>query len=352
MKLLARLALVLLATLLLTELGVRAYRTLLDQGPPHPDPAVEEEWEWARRHLRSGRPRVVGHIRHDPQLGWIAPRKVRPAAGRETVRRERTPGVPRLVLTGDSFTRELGTLGEAFRPRWEVVNLAVQGFGAGQAWLRFRTAGVPLEADVAVYGIYLRDYFRTFSRFRNYAKPTFSLEPAGELVVGNVPVPSPEALYEAYRSGERAIGRPGRSWLWDSVRERWNVRRVLRAEELDVFAGLLRAFRDDALGSGACPLLLVFPTRPDDYYGEVDETLDGRLTELARTLDLPRLSLAEALYAPATPAERAALFESGRGAHMSPHGRAEVIRVLDEALDAFEPGACRSAPAAPAHAGG
>ena len=57
----------------------------------------------------------------------------------------------------------------------------VQGFGAGQAWLRYREDGVVYRGDVAIFGLYLRDYFRTFRAFRSFAKPTFALVDGREL---------------------------------------------------------------------------------------------------------------------------------------------------------------------------
>jgi hypothetical protein len=345
MKTLPRLVLVILATLVLTELGYRGFRAWAGQVPPHPDPSVAAEWDWAQEHLALGTANTASHVRHDPDLGWRVQAKVRPAVGGPKVRRKRTPGVPRVVFTGDSFMRELGWLGPTFQPEWEVINLAVQGYGAGQAWLRFRQRAAKLQPDVAVFGLYLRDYFRVFRSFRSYAKPTFALGPDGEVVVGNVPVIAPEALYEAYVTGERTIGLPHRSYVVDVIGERWNLyqRQFFGIDEAQfaLFAAILRSFRDDARAVGACPLLLIFPTRPEDYDGTVYEEIDRRTRALADELGLPRVALAEALYDGASDAERLALFNEGHGAHMSEHGRAEAVRVLHEAFDALVPATCR-----------
>jgi len=352
MKTLLRIAFALVLTAALTEAGIRIYRSAIGQPPPHPDPSVAEEWEWAQDHLEAGAPSIGSQARPDPLLGWRAsPRRRAAVGGPKRVGRARTPGIPRVVLVGDSFTRELGALRErfegsrTFQPGWEVVNLAVQGFGVGQAWLRYREDGVGYRGDVAILGFYLRDYFRTFRSFRSFAKPTFALVD-GELRVEHVPVPTPEALYEAYRSGERRIGRPGRSWVLDFVRqqrEALNRRSDLRGEQFAVFTAILESFRDEALRGGACPALVIFPTRPEDYYGTVYEELDLRARDAAHELGMPWLALAEPLYRGVAPADRERFFGRGNGAHMSDYGRHEVDRALDAAFERYHPDACFAA---------
>ena len=350
MKTLLRLALATLVTFLLTEVGIRIYRHAIDQIPPHPDASLAAEWDWAKDHLAAGKPTTGSDVRHDPNLGWVNGPRTRDAKGSATrVARPRTPGVPRVVLVGDSFTRELGALdarfpdGGLFRPGWEVVNLSVQGFGVGQAWLRFRQTGVRYQGDIAVFGLYLRDYFRTFRTFRGYAKPTFSVDAQGEVAIHNTPVLGPEALYEAYRSGERKIGRWGRSWVLDFISGRMQLYRNhsrIQPDQFATFTALLQSFREDAEAHGACPVLLVFPTRPDRYPGSIYEKLEGRTREIAPSLRLPYVSLAQALYEGVSDEERALIFNEGSGAHMSDHGRLEVLRVLDAALERLEPGVC------------
>jgi len=350
MKTLLRLALATLLTVALTEVGIRGYRTAIGQVPPHPDPSRAAEWSWAREHLEAGKPTLGRWARHDPQLGWVTFRKHRSASGGpEKFGERRTPGIPRVVIVGDSFTRELDALehpyapDRVFQPDWEIMNLAVQGYGAGQTWLRYREDGVAYDGDVAIFGFYLRDYFRTFRSFRSYAKPTFSLGPGGELEVGDVPVPSPEALFEAYRSGERRIGRPGRSWVLDFLAWRRATPRSgdeIRDERFAVFGAILESFAEAARGHGACPLLVIFPTRPERYSGTVYERIDRRTRETARALGLPFVALADSLYADATREQQAGVFEQGRGAHLSTLGKQSVYRTLDAAFGAFDPNGC------------
>jgi len=347
----ARLALALFATLLLVELGLRGYRAAIDQVPPHPDPSVEDEWEWARDHLRAGKASLTGVARYDAELGWITVPKARAADGGRIRKLDEQPppGVRRIVFVGDSFMRELGAMNASFLPGWEVLNLAVQGYGAGQTWLRYHTVGARYGGEIAVFGFYLRDYFRIFRSFRGYAKPTFALDEGGRIVVGNVPVIAPEALLEAYRTGERRIGGHGlRSYVLDFVRGRMAVLgRERRVEESDLrlLAAFFTGFRDDARAAGACPFLLIFPTRPDGYDGAYPQ-LDRRTRALARELDLPYLALADGLFTGRSLEEQGRWYEDGGGRHMSREGRAESIRLLDEALAGYEPGRCPAGAAA------
>jgi hypothetical protein len=346
MKTPLRLAISAALTLLLVEAGFRASRKASDEPPPHADLSVADEWSWAQEHLRAGEARLYGGADYDPTLGWAVGPKFRSADGSLAAFGEaRRPGVPRLVLVGDSFSRELGDLGPDFLPGWEIVNLAVQGYGTDQVLLRYQGAGVRYGADVAVFGFYLRDYFRMLRSFRGYAKPTLALDAGGELVVEGVPVISPEALLAAYRSGERRIGDPWRSWALDFVRERLAIheaRARIEPEAWRIWVAVLRRFRDDARAAGACPFLLVFPTRPEDYHGTLYETIDLRTREEASALGLPWLALAQALYDGVAPDERERLFSEGRSGHLSEHGRASAVAALEAALVAHGLDACRA----------
>lgn len=347
MKTAIRFAVAACATLLLVEGGFRLYWKAMDQVPPHPDPSLADEWEWARDHLGHGEARLTGQAEYDPELGWTVGPKFRGPGGQESrLPQARRAGVPRLVLVGDSFTRELGSLGPRL-PGWEIVNLAVQGYGAGQILLRYQRDGAAYGGDVVVFGLYLRDYFRMFRSFRGYAKPTLALDTAGEIVVEGVPVIAPEVLYEAYRSGERRIGRVARPWFVDFARQRaalHDARAGIDPEGWRLMAAVLRRFARDVRADGSCPLLLIFPTRPEDYHGKVYEALDVRAQETAAAQGLPQLALAEALYAGIPPAAQLAAFAAGSGGHLSPLGRRKAARALQDAVLALDVDACRAGP--------
>src|SRR5262245_25220320 len=62
--------------LLAMEVSVRAYYASTGHPPPHPDPSVRAEWEWAREHLAAGRAALPGSATFDPNLGWLPDRDV------------------------------------------------------------------------------------------------------------------------------------------------------------------------------------------------------------------------------------------------------------------------------------
>jgi hypothetical protein len=177
------------------------------------------------------------------------------------------------------------------------------------------------------------------AHFRNYLKPTFSVGADGALEVGNVPVLSPEALLEAYRSGERRIGGGWRSVFLDYLGNRLSLYRAhggIYAEEWRVMAAILRRFTGSVREAGACPLLVIFPTRPEDYHGTVFEEIDRRARREADALDLPWLALAEDFYDPERPGDGDRWFQEGSGGHLSDEGIAVAAEAIGAAVEGLD----------------
>jgi hypothetical protein len=151
--------------------------------------------------------------RYSPELGWEIKPNVRSARfnsnsrGLRGIREyESDPpaGVRRVLCVGDSFMFGEKLSDEQTLPvqlqsllnrdgRWEVLNLAVHGYGTDQQWLRLKHLGFQYRADVVVLGFFEDNVERNTLSFRDYAKPYFEL--AGDrLVLRNTPVPSPETL--------------------------------------------------------------------------------------------------------------------------------------------------------------
>lgn len=101
---------------------------------------------------------------------------------------ERTPGVPRMLVLGDSFTWGYGVSDEEIftevleerlasdsRP-WEVVNTGVSGWGTDQQYLYFRSEGVRYRPDVVVLAFYLNNDPLEISASATYGmgKPYFT----------------------------------------------------------------------------------------------------------------------------------------------------------------------------------
>lgn len=347
----------LLLGLALMEGLLRAYHALTGDVPPHTDPAVREEWQWAARHLAAGSAVLPGTARHDPFLGWVNPAhidtgKVRTNSIGMRGEREfdvlRRGGTPRMILVGDSYTFGAyadehsafhAVLSRDHLPGWEILNLGVGGYGPDQALLMYERLGARYRPDVVVYGFYVRGFNRLFTAFRYYAKPYFELGADGELRLRNVPVISPLRLYAGYRSGRRRIGGWNYSYLhaalWSATERALRRRRGLSRRERSwrLMAAILKRLHHRAMAAGSCPFLLIFPTRSERFRGTIYEDVDRLAQAEARRLGMPFL----ALSGPFEARERA---HRGRplqrppetGGHLSREGNRLVARTLFEAL--------------------
>ena len=153
------------------------------------------------------------HTEYDAELGWVnRPNVVRkdlygPGAslhtnaqrfrGTRDVTRAASPGVTRILCSGDSFALGYGVgddqtwcqqLAE-IAPGVESVNMGQGGYGIDQAYLWFRRDGAALEHHVHLFSFIGEDFVRMgATSFFGYGKPRLRLD--GEtLVVDNVPVP-------------------------------------------------------------------------------------------------------------------------------------------------------------------
>lgn len=181
--------------------------------------SLKRELRWRRTHGFVTRAPDSPFV-PSPELGW----DLRPGVRSERVNtnarglrglREYAlkppPGVRRVLCVGDSFTFGERLTDEESLPaqlevelnrsgRWEVLNLGVPGYGTDQQWLRLQRLGFQYAADVVVLGFFEDDMRRNGMSFRDYAKPYYELS-RGQLVLRNIPVPSPEELLARPPSG-------------------------------------------------------------------------------------------------------------------------------------------------------
>jgi lysophospholipase L1-like esterase len=351
------------ATLVLLELGLRVHERVTGDVPATGDVALYHEWKWAQRHLAAGAAVMPGDHVFDARLGWRmkpglrTPLLTTNAAGMRAGREfatARTPGTPRVVLVGDSYTMGAtvadadawsGVLARELLPGWEVLNLGVSGYGVDQAVRMFELSGASYRPDVAVLGFYLRDFQRNLTGFRSYAKPYFTLEDDGSLRLHDAHIVSPEELFAAYRSGARTIG-GGRSLRVAGVLGlAWSLRvREGRVDEdaasWRLMAAILRRFATDARAAGAVPFLLTIPTRPGAYAGTVYETIDRLALAEARALAMPALALAPHFHAQPDAARPEPLFrDPAEGGHLTEAGNHALARLLAPPLRAAAAGA-------------
>ncbi len=125
---------------------------------------------------------------------------------------ERTPGVRRVLLLGDSMTAgmqvplertfakvaeaQLGQRGQA----WEVINAGVNAFGTDNELLFYRLEARKYQPDVVVLVVYLANDVYNNSRVLDLRtggvseKPYFVLTPEGELELKNFPAERADTL--------------------------------------------------------------------------------------------------------------------------------------------------------------
>ncbi len=114
---------------------------------------------------------------------------------------EPAPGTRRILLLGDSFTEgyavaeeqtvraQLENVLRARGERVEVINGGTAAYGTDQEYLFFTTEGRKYQPDVVVLLFFYNDL--TGDTLGGLQRPRFELEPSGQLVLRNVPVPPP-----------------------------------------------------------------------------------------------------------------------------------------------------------------
>lgn len=313
----------------------------------------------------------AGLCRADPDLGWTNRPLFRSRDGStstDAAGLRHTLGSPpagtrpelRVALFGDSFTfgdelpdRETWArrLEAALRSRGErarVLDFGVNGYGMGQALLRWRRDGRPRHPNVVVLGFQPENLLRNLNVFRPlyfldtslpYSKPRFVLAGDGLALVNRPAVP-PEALprvlahfhshplarYERFPPPESPTHLWQRSWLlallWDRIAAPPATPAfALDPEMRELGLRIVRAFAEEARDAGASFLVAHLPRQ-----NEILDLRGGRapwhasfLAELEREHEVvrPELGLSEAEAADFRP----------RG-HYGPRLAAAVARAL------------------------
>jgi hypothetical protein len=171
---------------------------------------------WQRDHWHAGLP--VPEQRHkadyDTLLGWVNPPNFfhrdlfAPGVYLRTnaqgfrddhlIAPRVPPGRIRAVCSGDSFTFGFGVdndhtwcaLLERKIRRLEAVNMGVSGYGADQAYLRYKRDTRTLDHDLHIFAVIMADFQRMpLSEFVGAEKPVLRLD-GDTLRLENVPVPS------------------------------------------------------------------------------------------------------------------------------------------------------------------
>lgn len=293
---------VFLALLLLIEGGVRIYFAISNKVPPHADLSVVREWRWVQSRLQDGKVNFDPRFVYDANMGWknapnlhVVPENhgsVRTnAAGMrndEDFSLTPTPGKPRLMIVGDSYSFGFGVSNEesyAYHlanamPNWEVLNLAVSATGTDQHYLMYERVGEQYKPNIVLLGFYVLDYNRNTYSFRDYAKPMYVPNADGSLSLTHVPVPAPEQLIQQYRSGEKTIGGWHYSYLLASMKQILTdrVKRDRGPNSLArrTLSGIMEKFAKRVRSNGATPVWVVFP---------IDDILENEVSKYAEISD-------------------------------------------------------------------
>ena len=178
---------------------------------------------------------------------------------------QKPAGTRRILAVGDSFTfgdqvsdnETYVSLVEQLLPQTEVLNLGVHGYGHDQMLIYLREEGLRYRPDIVLIGFLRTDMLRNLVRFRDFAKPQFTLT-NGQLALLNSPVPRPESVLNAEFS--RLKGLDLLAITYARARSLLGLR-YREAEELTVsiLDEMLRSIR----AAGATPIFAFFPERPD-----------------------------------------------------------------------------------------
>lgn len=329
---------------------------------PDKPPVVEEEKSnWANV------PEKIWTEYH-PQLGWyhqsnkevhLKKRGVDATVHTNSVGfrglREYTLNKPenlrRVMVLGDSFTFGFGVEDdEVFTARLEskfndleVLNLGVPGYGLDQMLVAYREIGKRYETDDVVIAIFPDDFWRATRAFADsgHAKPYFTIQPDGKLLLNNVPVPQqyelkvnqfPDIVHYSkwqkflrksilYRKTAKGLKRLGKNiGLVDPSTElEW----VLGKAILDELVSEIKA-RDQN------PILMIVP--PDRWANSDRKTsLRKSLLRYADRKQLPMLDLTPVFQQKVRESDLQSYYIEGDG-HWTPLGHQLAADKLEEVL--------------------
>lgn len=127
-----------------------------------------------------------------------------------------TKSKKRIVLLGDSYmysmwNQESDTirahLQDLLGPDYEVINLAVKGFGFDQIYLTATATAPRLSPDAIVFSFIGDDLRRSCTDFGfSYRKPKYEISDDGKLILTGVPVPTPRETHDFHEPSVMKLG--------------------------------------------------------------------------------------------------------------------------------------------------
>lgn len=155
--------------------------------------APESDAFFIAKFLETELPAVLDrNIEWDPRLGWRVTRSLRRDGessnsrglrGAKEYSYERTKGLGRGVVIGDSFTYGLAVADDEAYPaqiesnlkNCEILNFGVNGYGFDQQVLSWLGEGIKYRPDFVLVGFFVDDFHRNANGFRVLPKPQFRL---------------------------------------------------------------------------------------------------------------------------------------------------------------------------------
>lgn len=270
-EMLQRLSLMTASLLVAALIGELALRWL--QGEPAPQDGPEDGFSFFAHHETLGWDLVPGaRDRHHSQEIDVTIRIDRHGLrSHREIFQERAFGVLRVLVIGDSFSFGHGVeIAEAYPAQLEaqlshteVVNLAVTGYGTDQQLLRLIDQGLAWQPDFILLGLFEGNIFRNAREsYLGYPKPRFILDPQGNLVLRNVPVP-PRSEGTLPPRGLARL----RLWQLAAGRGRDLYEHLGYGESWEVTAAILKRLSEVSQGGGAELLAVVVP-KDQAIYGQ------------------------------------------------------------------------------------
>ncbi len=313
-----------------------------------------EEWseyKWRERHQAdsgAAREGQYDYDRFDPLLGWLPARNYKTGSietnslgirARREYAFERTQGVRRIVLVGDSYTwgektwageisneETFAWLLESRLPATEAINMGVHGTGTDQQLLYLRELGLRFQPDLVILGFFEADITRNVANFFGYSKPVFELVD-GQLELTNTPILEGEDLlaspFELPSFYLGALVRKG----WNVVLDRTKFRPIEGRREWHITRAIFDAARRESEAAGAEFVLVDIP-----FHVRVRPTpVEQAVAEWSRETGTHFVSLRERFLT--MPPEE---WESVHDGHFTAKGHDETARALMRYIEEHE----------------
>jgi hypothetical protein len=234
---------------------------------------------WIKRHQSTGKDVYYKFDEYDPTKGWISKPNLRDmrvfddkilnttSKGFRGMREHSydiSGDVTRIVLLGDSFTfgdevsddEVYARYLQDMLPGAEIINLGVHGYGHDQMLILLEEEGVRYSPDIVIIGFLPMDMLRNMLAFRDFAKPIYRLD--GELVLDNVPVPTPDEVLKY-------------DWLRPRFIDLFSVLHHFTREKLGLYdremeqktTALLEQMVEISSEAGAIPVIVFLPAESD-----------------------------------------------------------------------------------------